>query len=368
MSEPHLRPIYVLVAAASVFVIMFGIRETAFILNPILLAVVITIAVLPLPNNLTRRGMPGWLALLVTVLAVAAALGLIILLIVGGVSRLGLRLPEYAQNIAARSAEVAEWIENNVAGSAGNLTIDSGQVSTFVLGVARVVGSALAQVFMTFLIFIFMVSAAVSLPAVTRSGLQSGLPIMSRVSSFTADVRRYLNITTAINLLVAAGNTILLLVMGVDFAVLWGLLAWILGYIPSVGFWLALIPPAVLAWAEFGLTEALIVFAGYVLINGVVQNFLQPKLMGDELRISPVTVFLSLFVWGWLLGAIGAILAVPLTLILLAFLDSFESTHWVAALMRLSAGREDAAQLQARDQVRAIWERVRTLGVRPPAS
>jgi predicted PurR-regulated permease PerM len=98
-----------------------------------------------------------------------------------------------------------------------------------------------------------------------------------------------------------------------------------------------------------------------------VQNILQPKMMGEELRISPVVVFLSLFVWGWLLGAIGAILAVPLTLILLAFLDSFESTHWVATLMRLSPGREDADQRQARDQVRAIWERVRALGARPPA-
>ena len=99
--------------------------------------------------------------------------------------------------------------------------------------------------------------------------------------------------------------------MGVDYAVLWGLLAWFMGYIPSIGFMIALIPPVLMAYAQYGLQTALIVLVGYILINGGVQNFFQPKVMGQSLKISPVVVFVGLFIWGYLLGGIGAILAVP---------------------------------------------------------
>lgn len=97
---------------------------------------------------------------------------------------------------------------------------------------------------------------------------------------------------TLVNFLVGLGDTVILLIIGVDFAVLWGLLAWVLGYIPSVGFWLALVPPVLLAYAEFGIGTALIVFVAYVLINGGVQNLLQPKLMGEGLKIYPMVLIL----------------------------------------------------------------------------
>ena len=128
-----------------------------------------------------------------------------------------------------------------------------------------------------------------------------------------------------------------LLLLGVDFAILWGFLAFLLGYIPSVGFWLALIPPAALAFMEFGTTKALIVVVGYVVINGGVQNFIQPKLMGAGLNLSSLVVVLSLFFWAWVLGPMGALLAVPLTMIVKdVILDAYDDTRVLADLM--SAG------------------------------
>jgi predicted PurR-regulated permease PerM len=107
-----------------------------------------------------------------------------------------------------------------------------------------------------------------------------------------------------------------------------------MGYIPSIGFIIALIPPVLMAYAQYGLGTALLVLAGYVVINGGVQNFIQPKLMGQGLRINPLVVFVGLFIWGFLLGGIGAILAVPLTVLVLTLMENFEGTRMTAVLLR----------------------------------
>ncbi len=247
-------------------------------------------------------------------------------------------------------------------------TLDSSQISGFMTAVIGSIGSTVVQIGMTMLIFIFMISAAISRSPKSNEGLETAEPVINRVNDFTRDVRRYLTVTTGINMLVGLGDTIFLLIMGVDFAVLWGVLSWLLGYIPTVGFWLALIPPTILAWAEFGAPTAFIVFLGFVLINGSVQNFVQPKMMGDNLNISPVIVFLSLFIWGWLLGGIGAILAVPLTLLILALLESFEGTRGLVMLVRPAAATateaDEAEKQKAKQLIGSWWERGKTL-IRP---
>jgi predicted PurR-regulated permease PerM len=205
--------------------------------------------------------------------------------------------------------------------------------------VLQVVLELLVQFGLALVIFLFMISAAMALPTPSRLGLDPGSSIISRVSALTEDVRKYMTTLTVINLLVAIGDTVFLWILGVDFAFLWGLLAWFMGYIPSIGFWIALIPPVLMAYAEFGLQKALIVFIAYVLINGGVQNFVQPKMMGNRLKISPVVVFVSLLIWGYLLGGIGAILAVPMTLLVLIIMENFEGTSTVAILMRYTGER-----------------------------
>jgi predicted PurR-regulated permease PerM len=215
---------------------------------------------------------------------------------------------------------------------------------------------------MALLIFFFMISAAISLPDAARLGLSVDAAPVGKVTSLTADVRNYMVVLTGINLLVGLGNTVLLWILGVPYALLWGILSWFMGYIPSVGFWFALIPPVLLAYAEYGLQTALIVFAGYVLINGGVQNFVQPKIMGDRLRISPVVVFVSLFVWTFLLGGIGAILAVPLTLLVLTLLDNFEVTRPAAELMRYTGVGGERQPNVIVTSARGAWGKVmRTL-------
>ena len=359
MSEQTKVPIYLLMALASIFIIMLGIKTTAALINPILLAVVITIAVLPLPQKLMKRGMSGKVALVITIVAVLGIILAVLVLAAGSVYALSLKIPTYAVNVAARSEELSSLLNRTNATSEALAYFSPDEISAFASKAIAIIANSLVQVFMTMLIFIFMLSAALSLPSRSSDSLEANAGILESVRAFTSDVSRYVSVTTVINFLVGLGDAIFLMILGVDFAVLWGLLAWFLGYIPTIGFWLALIPPTVLAWAEHGMTTALIVFIGFVLINGSVQNFLQPKMMGDNLNISPIVVFLSLFIWGWLLGAIGAILAVPMTLMVLVILERFESTRGFVRLIRPGT-EDDVEALKAREEIGGFFDRIKS--------
>ena len=141
--------------------------------------------------------------------------------------------------------------------------------------------------------------------------------------------------------------------LGVDYALLGGLLAWFMGYIPSIGFMIALIPPVIMAYAQYGLQTAVIVLIGYILINGGVQNFIQPKMMGQGLKINPLVVFVGLFVWGFLLGGMGAILATPLTVLVLTLMENFDGHADAAVLMRYTGEDKKEERQQALEQAKA---------------
>lgn len=355
-SIPNRLVIY-LIGFASIFIILFGIRSSASIINPILLAMVITITVLPLPSYLTKRGLPGWLSLIASILLVVLVLGLVIAVVFFSVSKLTITLPQYINSGTAQATQdlsASEGTQLNI--EIAQISRSLGAIAQSVLGITI---NLLVQFGLALIIFLFMISAALALPTPSRLGLDPSSSIITRITALTKDVGTYMSMLTLINLLVGIGNTIFLLIIGVDYAVLWGLLAWFMGYIPSIGFWIALIPPVLLAYAEFGLRTAVIVFVAYVVINGGVQNFLQPKLMGQRLRISPVVVFVSLLVWGYLLGGIGAILAVPMTLLVLIIMENFEGTRTVAILMRYTGEEKAEERKAAAQQVKSLWSRVR---------
>ena len=356
MDNPSNRLVIYLVALASIFVVMFGIQQTASIINPILLASVITIAVLPIPGKLTKRGLPGWLALILTILAVVLFLALVMATIFFSVTQLSIALPTYMADSATSTSAEASGSETTT--STTELTI---QYGPFFQSIIAAVLDMLVQFGIALAIFFFMISAAMSLPSAVRLGLDPRAQIIGKVTKLTEDVRHYLTILTGINLLVGLGDTIFLMYLGVDFAVLWGLLAWFMGYIPSIGFMIALIPPMLMAYAQYGLNTALVVLVGYILINGGVQNFIQPKIMGQGLRINPVVVFVGLFIWGYLLGGIGALLAVPLTLLVLTIMENFEGSRMLAVLMRYTSADKDEQEehQEAVKHVQSLWEKTK---------
>ena len=347
------RLVIYLVGAASLFGILFGIRGLASVINPILLALVITITVLPIPGKLTRRGLPGWLALVLTILVVVLLLGLVILTVFFSVTKLSVELPTY---MAEAEQQVAVDSGSETSTTTTELTVQLGPI---LQGVITTVLNLLVQFGMALVIFFFMISAAMALPGAVRLGLDPNAPMIGRITHLTGDIRRYMSILTGVNFLVGLVDTIFLLYLGVDYALLWGLLAWFMGYIPSIGFMIALIPPVLMAYAQYGLQTALVVLVGYIVINGGVQNFIQPKIMGQGLKISPVVVFVGLFVWGFLLGGIGAILAVPMTLLVLMIMENFEGTRMLAVLMRYTGEEKKEERQKAAEHVKGLWGKVK---------
>ena len=358
--------IYLLVGLASVFIIISGIQDLAFILNPILLSVVITIALIPVPGWFARRGVPGWLSLVLTFVLVLGFIGLVLLLVFFGLAQLAEVLPSLQAGVTAEG-ELLDAVPATIFGyrlteirEAATAFLTSEQLTGLATRFLSVLFTTVSQAFLVMLIFAFMLSAALSLPSSARLGLQTDHPLVKQAAALTEDVRRYITLTTSLNLLAGIGNTILLLALGVGPAVLWGMLSWFMGYIPAVGFWVAMLPPLALAFVEHGFSGALVVFIGYTLINGTVENIIKPRRMGQGLKISPVVVVISLFIWGWLLGVVGAILSTPLTLLILSVLELFEGTRWVVVLLRTTGTGEPSAvseREEAVGRVRGLWGR-----------
>jgi len=370
-------------------IIFWGIRSLAFILTPLLVAMVITICILPLPGRLMKRGMKPGLALILTILIVVAVLALTCFIVIASVGKLAGLLPTYTANLAAQpsllgpsSASTAtsqtspiqastavtptgliQSLESLTGVSLSGLkpTVSPTQASGVASAVVVAAGKAVAQVFFILFIFAFMLSAAFSLQSKTVAGFGPDNPVMVKVQEFTSEVRQYMNLFTVVNLLVALGDTVFLWFMGIPFALLWGILAFLMGYIPSIGWWISLIPPFLIAWAQYGIQKALTVLAAYVLINGGVQNIVQPKMMGKGLRISPLVVFVSVIVWATFLGGMGALIAVPLTMLVMKVLDSSESTRWIVALMRVGSGSETEKdeEKQALERLKGLTGKVR---------
>jgi predicted PurR-regulated permease PerM len=378
-----------LIALAAVVIIYWGVQSLAFILTPLLVAMVITICILPLPGRLAKRGMKPGLALILTILLVVAVLALTCFIVVASAGKLAGLLPTYTANLAMQGSSLAassasttasqtspiqasttvtattlaQSLESLTGASLSSLqsAVSPSQASGVAAAIVAFAAKAVGQVFLILFIFAFMLSAAFSLRDRTIAGFGPDNPVMAKVQEFTSETRQYMNLLTVINLLVAVGDTVFLYFMGIPFALLWGILAFLMGYIPSIGWWISLIPPFLIAWGQYGIGTAVIVLVAYVLINGGVQNIVQPKMMGKGLQISPLVVFVSVIFWATVLGGMGALIAVPMTMIVMKLLDSFESTRWLVALMRIGSGSDEEKEedKQAFEKLRGLTGRLR---------
>lgn len=351
---------FAVIVAAAIIVLIWGIRGLAGILNPILLAAVITITLLPVPNALQQRGMKSGPALLLTIILVVLFIVGFTWLVLASISNMGSEIPAYSSSFQTQndSADAGATQLDQLAESVMR-TINRQQYSQFFTGLLALVGNTIGQIFLTLLIFVFMLYTALSLPSLSRLGIRTESDVIGQAIGLTGNVRRYMALTAFINLLVGIGDAILLWWFGVPYALLWGLIAWVMGFIPAVGYWIALIPPVLLAYSLYGTRTALIIFIGYALINGTAANIISPRMLGKGLSISPLIVFVSVFIWGWLLGAIGAILAIPLTMLIIVILESFSATRWLARLMSYVPGSEKEEDVEAVDHAKGLLARVR---------
>jgi AI-2 transport protein TqsA len=341
------RGLIVVLGTAGVLVTILCLQQFASILAPVLLALVLVIGVHPLTGILQRRGVPQWLALTITLLTVfAVVLGLAASFAVS-VAQLATLLPTYQARFTTLVADVQAWLMSVSVGP------EQVQVALDRISLGNLVGlllgllSGLAATFSD-LLFLLLVVAFMGLDSVHFSRRLAQIApqraeIVAALGNFVRGTRSYLVVSTVFGLIVAAVDAGFLWLVGVPLPLLWGLLAFITNYIPNIGFVIGLVPPAILALLEGGPQLMIVVILVYSVVNFVIQSIIQPKYVSDAVDLSLTLTFLSLVFWSFVIGPLGAVLAIPLTLLSKALLlDVDPSTRWISSLLASGPGTTDA--------------------------
>ncbi|ADZ71385.1 AI-2E family transporter [Polymorphum gilvum] len=326
----------ILIVAACIVIVIAGLRAAVFWTVPLLLATFLAILLAPAFLRLRDFGLPTWLALTVTVAGLALAGAAIVALLQASLTDFAARLPDYQQTLRVQIADLMQSIEDNgfVLPEELLAPFTDRQTAMSLLGqIARTLSGLLTQAFMVLIFTAFMLAEA--------AGLNRKLDLLPEVSQESRlalrrnlqKVRRYLALKTVMSLLTGALVVVMLWLMGVENALFMGLLAFLLNYIPNVGSFLAAIPGVLLAFIQFGPGMALVAAIGYFVLNTAVSNGIEPRVLGDNLGLSPLAIIVSLVVWGWVLGPIGMLLAVPITMMLKAVLEAGPSTRIFALFL-----------------------------------
>jgi AI-2 transport protein TqsA len=324
----------VMLFLATMVVVFVGMRLSAPILNPILFAVILALLFSPIYGWLRRHRIPTPLALIIMLVGLTILfLGLFLIL--------GVSIARFSGDIASYSGKLNVQVGNlqELAKSLGLSNVDirdavkpsalTGAIGTILSGVA----DFLSNLFLILLYVLFFLAEGPAMMNRLRSSADSDHPQIARLTVFGRNVVRQLGLRAIVNLVTGTGVTVLLLVLRVDFPLMWGILAFFLSFIPWIGLPLAVAPAVVLALAEHGVTSAVLVIVGVIVINILAENALSPMLMGRGLSLSPTVLFIGFIFWAWLLGGPGAFLAAPLTIFLVLMLDTFPETRWLASVM-----------------------------------
>jgi predicted PurR-regulated permease PerM len=329
-----------LTGAAATVIVVAGLHAAADLLGPVLLALVLTIAVAPISRWLRGRGLRPWAGIAasaITASAILVGLGLATAMAIG---RLVDLLPSYQPQFEAVRADVLDGMARLGLDGLTLGAVDPGRLAgalTDVIG--GITGAVAATVFVVALLFFLAVDAA-AFPAQLDAVAGRRPDLAAALRSFAGRTRRYLVLTTVFGLIVAVVDTIGLWALGVPVPLVWGLLSFVTNYIPNVGFVIGLVPPALLGLLAGGPGTMVAVIVLYSVANLVIQSLVQPVFVGDAVGLPATVSFLSLVFWAWVLGPVGALLAVPLSLLARALLlDADPATRWVADLFAPTRAR-----------------------------
>lgn len=325
-----------LVILAALFVVLAGIKLASDIIVPFVLASFIAIICNPLLKFFARFRIPKGIAI-VLIICLITALGMSLAGLVGqSVNDFSQQLPAYREELRSKFL----WMVNTAAQY--NIMIDKNQlISLFDPGkmidmatnMLAGFGGVMANVFLIILTVVFMLFEAPMLSKKVHLALDDPEMKMQQIDRFLESINSYLAIKTLVSLATGLCVAILLWILGVDYFVLWAVVAFFLNYIPNIGSIIAAIPPVLLALVTLGPLTSGIVALGYITINTVMGNIVEPRYMGRGLGLSTLVVFLSLIFWGWLLGTAGMLLSVPLTMIVKIALEATDEGQWLATML-----------------------------------
>jgi len=328
---------------ACLVVVVYGVKFAAPILLPSSLALFLAVLSLPVMMFLRHRGVPAWVAIGLTVLVNVAVIGVLILLASSSFSELQQVLPRYAARLQELQTSAIEWVVTRLGLPVGSYAptdlFNADDIVNFAGNAVGRIAQFVSTTFLVFLIMIFMLSEANVFPAKFRYVLGE-MGDTHRLTKVVGEMQSYLIIKTAVSLATGLLIGAWSFVMKLDFPVLLGLVAFMLNYVPTVGSIIAATPALLLSLVLHGsLPHLLLVALGYVVVNTIFGNLLEPNLMGRRLGLSTLVVILSLLFWGWAWGPMGALLSVPLTVIVKIWLENTRDLRWIAVLLDKSPPR-----------------------------
>ena len=331
-------PFFAVVVLAALVLVCVGLKSVASIVAPTFLVLTLVITVFPLRVWLVRKRVPQVLATVLALIAVYLVLVLVLGSVAWSLTRLITALTDYsAQFTTLYQQALSQLAKLGVSTATLSKGLSSINVSSFT-GVAQTllngITSGLSLLALMLALVFFLVFDATGIEDRIALIRQDRPQVADALIDFAHSVRLYWVVTTVFGLLVAILDTVAIGIIGVPLALTWGVLAFVTNYIPNVGFIVGLVPPALIALLDGGPGHAIAVVVVYVVINVVVQTLIQPRFTGDAVGITGTVAFLSLIFWAYLLGALGALLAVPATLLVKSLLvDNSTSGRWLGALV-----------------------------------
>ena len=334
-----------LIIFAALVIVLAGIKAATVIIVPFILAVFIAITCNPLIKFFARYRIPKSIAIMLVVLIIAG-LGISLGGLVGqSVNDFSQQLPEYKKLLQDQFT----WLVNLA--SRYNILInkeqlismfDPGKMVDIATNMLTGLGGIMTNMFLIILTAIFMLFEGPMLRNKIYMAMKQPETKMEQIDLFLESINSYLAIKTLVSLATGFVAAIFLWFLNIDYFVLWGVLAFMFNYIPNIGSIIAAVPAVLLALITQGPLVASFVAAGYLTINTVMGNIIEPKFLGKGLGLSTLVVFLSLIFWGWLFGSVGMLLSVPLTMVVKIALDSSNEGKWIATL--LGTGKRDPAK------------------------
>jgi AI-2 transport protein TqsA len=335
---PLPRIVVVLLVTASLVITLAGLQATASIIGPAFLAVVLTITVHPLRRRMVQRGMPEWLVSVIAVISVYVLLLSVCLAIVFSIGRLAELIPTYVPDVNASVEDAGQWLEEQGVGKeqieamAG--AVDAGQLVGVATDIFGATFGLVSNLFFILTVALFMGFDTAATQRVFEQVRTARPQLVDALTSFARGTRTYMGVSAGFGFIVAVIDGVMLYFLGVPGAFVWAVLAFVTNFIPNIGFVIGVIPPALIALLEGGPGLMLTVIALYSAINFVIQSVIQPRYVGDAVGLTPTITMLSLVFWAWAIGPLGALLAVPLTLLMRALLvEADPDARWAMPLI-----------------------------------
>ena len=356
--NPLPRALTILLGLASGVIVILGARELAWLIGPVFLALVIVLLVHPLHTWLRQKKVPEGVALVLLLLAIFGVLVVLGSIMVLAIARLVTVLPQYAAEADGLVSSLREFLvargvdRDSAASMLADLDLQR-VIQRIVPVLSGVAGLAMNAVFLLSLLLFLGIDATGALgriAAVNRFRPRLG----EAFAIFATNTRRFLGVTTVFALITGFADTLLLMWLDIPLAILWGLLAAICNYIPYVGFVIGLVPPAILALLIGDWPLMLFVIIAFIVLNSLFTSLIQPYFVGDAVGVSMPVTLVALVFWGWVLGPLGAILAIPLTLLVKAVLiDTDPAANWAIALFGSTRAMRHESDAELDQEVQA---------------